>query len=607
MLTVRTALTWCVVTATLVTACGGDSATVNTPIVTLTVPGAPSGVVATPGNLTANIAFTAPASNGGSVILSYTATCVAAGVSKTGINTGSPITVTGLTNETTYTCTVSARNATGAGSESSAVTVKPSAGGTSTLFSVASATVANGGALPAAYTCDGAASTLALQWSNAPMGTREFAVLMTTLPGDGTTKWNWVLYGIPATTATLAKDSYGVGTLGVGSDGPALAYNPPCSQGPGSKVYTFTVYALSATPTLPAVATQVTGASLTSAMAAITLASAQLNVTYARAAYASAANCTFVRTSMAIATTGVTAVSCDSAYAYVNTDGLAAHAMMNGIIATNLQVPIGQNFFGDNAWKIPLNPAIAASTTAVNDGPIGVAVNGVPIFNPCKQGGCQNGDTKVLGELDTCNGHAGRADDYHYHAAPTCLMSTRAANYWDTHPIGWALDGFAIFGYNNPDGAVATRDAICGGNSGTVAGGPAGYSYHLTDVSPYVLSCLRGTPSPDLAGQGAKFKPLRQPPVTPFANSAMTLSIDATDGYQVLRFTSARSFTTTETGADSYVNAPGTYRIRYKPVTGSPLTLLLALSQNAGKTACWNFQFVSDAGATTQPTTSYCR
>ena len=87
----------------------------------------------------------------------------------------------------------------------------------------------------------------------------------------------------------------------------------------------------------------------------------------------------------------------------------------------------------------------------------------------------------------------------------------------------------------------------------------------------------------------------------------MTLSIDATDGYQVLRFTSARSFTTTETGADSYVNAPGTYRIRYKPVTGSPLTLLLALSQNAGKTACWNFQFVSDAGATTQPTTSYCR
>ena len=422
-------------------ACGSDNATVNTPIVTLTVPGAPSGVVATPGNLTANITFAAPASNGGSAILSYTATCTTAGIAKIGIGSSGPITVTGLANETTYTCTVSASNAKGVGSESSAVTVKPSVGGTSTLFTVASTTVVNGGALPAAYACDGRASTLALQWANAPTGTREFAVLMTTLPGDGTTKWNWVLYGIPATRTTLTKDSYGVGTLGVGSDGPALAYNPPCSQGPGSKVYTFTVYALSATPTLPAVATQVTGASLTSAIASITLATASLNVTYARAAYASAANCSFVRSSMTIATIGVTAVSCDSAYAYVNTDGLAAHAMMNGITATNMQVPNGQNFFGDNAWKIPLNPAIAATTTAVNDGPIGMAVNGVPIFNPCKQGGCQNGDTKVLGELDNCNGHAGRADDYHYHAAPTCLMSTRAANYWDTHPIGRRLRG----------------------------------------------------------------------------------------------------------------------------------------------------------------------
>ena len=608
VLTVRVALIVSCAAATALTACSsGDSTPVTTPAVTLTVPGAPSGVVATPGNLSANITFAVPTSNGGSTILAYTATCTANGVAKTGINTSSPITVTGLTNETTYTCMVTANNAQGTGAASSVVTVKPSAGGTSTLFTVASTAVANGGALPAAYTCDGAASTLALQWANAPAGTTEFAILMTTLPGDGTTKWNWVLYGIPATTTRLVKDSYGVGTVGIGSDGPALAYNPPCSQGPGSKVYTFTVYALSASPTLLSAATQVTGATLTSAIASITLASASLNVTYARVTYATAANCNLVRSSMAIATIGVTAVSCDSAYAYVNTDGLAAHAMMAGITATNLQVPIGQSFFGDNAWKIPLNPAIAASTTAVTDGPVGVAINGVPIFNPCKQGGCQNGDTKVLGELDNCNGHAGRADDYHYHAAPTCLMSTRAGNYWDTHPVGWALDGFAIFGYNNPDGTVATRDAVCGGNSGPVAGGPLGYSYHVTDASPYVLACLRGAPSPDLAGQGGKYRPLRQPPVTPFANSAMTLTTDATDGYQVLQFTSARNFTTTETGADSYVNTPGTYKIRYKPVTGSALTALLALSQNANKTACWNFQFVSSAGATTQPTVSYCR
>lgn len=317
------------------------------------------------------------------------------------------------------------------------------------------------------------------------------------------------------------------------------------------------------------------------------------------------ANCKSVNDSLSASTTGVATSTCDASYAYIASNGLATHAMMNGITATNLQVPVAQNFFGANAWKIPLSPALASATTSAVDGPIGVAINGVPIFNPCKQGGCQNGDTKVLGELDVCNGHAGRADDYHYHAAPICLMAGQAPSYWNTHPLGWALDGFAIFGYNNADGTVASRDGVCGGNTSAVTNGPAGYSYHVTDASPYVLSCFRGTPSPDLAGQGAKFSPLRRPPVTPFPNSAMTLTTDVADGYQVLQFSSAQAFTTTATGTDSYANSPGSYRIRYKPVAGTDLTVLLA--SNPGKTACWSFQFTSGTGATTQPSTSYCR
>jgi phosphatidylethanolamine-binding protein (PEBP) family uncharacterized protein len=149
-------------------------------------------------------------------------------------------------------------------------------------MTLTSPTVAQNGSLPAEYTCDGAGSTLALSWSNAPSGTREFALMMTTLPGDGTTKWNWVVYGIPATASGLATNSAGVGKTGVGSDGPTAAYQPPCSQGPGAKVYTFTIYALSAAPLLPAQPTQVTGSVLTNAIAAITLARGSLSVTYAR-------------------------------------------------------------------------------------------------------------------------------------------------------------------------------------------------------------------------------------------------------------------------------------------------------------------------------------
>jgi phosphatidylethanolamine-binding protein (PEBP) family uncharacterized protein len=484
------------------------------------------------------------------------------------------------------------------------VTPPPTPTGTFTLTSAS----AVGTTLPSDYTCDGTASTPALTWSNAPAGTSEFAVLMTTLPGDGSTKYNWVLHSIPVGQTGLAKDSYGVGTLGVGSDGPIVAYQAPCSQGLGEKTYTFTVYALSASPNLSAT-TAATGASLTSAMAGITVGSASLSLTYNRTASAGGlgTNCGYVTASMKASTTGAASVGCDASYAYVSSNGLATHAMMNGITASNLQVPLAQNFFGGNGWKIPLSPAFAATTTAAVDGPIGVAINGVPIFNPCKQGGCQNGDTKVLGELDVCNGHAGRADDYHYHAAPTCLMAGKPASYWDTHPLGWALDGYAIYGYNNADGSVATRDATCGGNTSAVSNGPAGYSYHVTDASPYVLSCFKGTPSPDLAGQGAKYFPLRKPPVTPFPVNNMTQTLDATDGYQVLQFSSTQAFTSTETGTDSYANTAGTYRIRFKLVTGNALTALLALSANSGKTACWSFQFTNSGAVTTQPAVSYCR
>lgn len=139
-----------------------------------------------------------------------------------------------------------------------------------------------GGAMSADYTCDGVGSSPALSWSNAPEGTKGFVLMMTTLPGDGTTKWNWVMYGIPATVSALAKNSSGVGITGTGSHGTTMMYDPPCSVGPGDKVYTFTLYALSATPALPTSAEDVTGEILTSAISSITLGSTALNLSYAR-------------------------------------------------------------------------------------------------------------------------------------------------------------------------------------------------------------------------------------------------------------------------------------------------------------------------------------
>jgi LPXTG-motif cell wall-anchored protein len=86
----------------------------------VSVPGAPSGVSAEPGDGQASVSFTAPADNGGLPITSYTVTASPGGATAT--CPGSPCTVTGLTGGTSYTFTVHATNAIGDSPESAAST-----------------------------------------------------------------------------------------------------------------------------------------------------------------------------------------------------------------------------------------------------------------------------------------------------------------------------------------------------------------------------------------------------------------------------------------------------------------------------------------------------
>ena len=76
-------------------------------------------------------------------------------------------------------------------------------------------------------------------------------------------------------------------------------------------------------------------------------------------------------------------------------------------------------------------------------------MNGVPIFNALNNRG---DDAYLYGELDEFGGHAGRADDYHYHTAPLHLSELVGID----KPIAYALDGFPIYGLTEPDGTAVT-------------------------------------------------------------------------------------------------------------------------------------------------------
>jgi hypothetical protein len=100
-------------------AAGADGEVVLT-FAPATAPGAPTGVTATPGNAQATVTFAAP-STGGSPITGYTVTSSpAGGVDTNAGTTALTHTVTGLTNNTLYSFTVTATNVVGTGSPSSA-------------------------------------------------------------------------------------------------------------------------------------------------------------------------------------------------------------------------------------------------------------------------------------------------------------------------------------------------------------------------------------------------------------------------------------------------------------------------------------------------------
>lgn len=176
----------------------------------------------------------------------------------------------------------------------------------------------------------------------------------------------------------------------------------------------------------------------------------------------------------------VAKVRWDRDFLSVESNGMPDHEMMVGITAWQQQVPLPQNYTGENAWRIPLNPVPAKNPMSAKDnffrGAIALAVNGIPIFNPIKNDG--RTDTLLAGELDEFGGHCGRADDYHYHIPPTHLEKLVGKG----KPLAWALDGYPILGFQQEDDPdFAALDKWNGHKDQD-----GNYHYHSTKTYPYL-------------------------------------------------------------------------------------------------------------------------
>lgn len=168
----------------------------------------------------------------------------------------------------------------------------------------------------------------------------------------------------------------------------------------------------------------------------------------------------------------------------IESNGMPSHNMMVGIKSWQQQFPLPQPYQGSNAWQLPAAPLMAktplSARTALYRGAIAIAVNGVPIFNALNNRG---DDAYLVGELDEWGGHCGRADDYHYHIAPLHLQKGNG-----NAPIAYALDGYPIYGAQEPDGSAMRPLDEWNGH----ADNAGGYHYHGTSSYPYINGGLVG-------------------------------------------------------------------------------------------------------------------
>lgn len=167
-------------------------------------------------------------------------------------------------------------------------------------------------------------------------------------------------------------------------------------------------------------------------------------------------------------------------------------------------------------YELSQAPQIAAAPSCVGMGPIGVMLSGVAIFNALD---AEGRDAAAHEIQDKCDGHPQQEGQYHYHNLSRCLEERSAQKHSEL--IGYALDGFGIFGRYGENGKALTNTDLdeCHGHSHEILWDGKMinmYHYHSTLEYPYTIGCFKGAPIQSREMRRPPPNGRRPPPPRPF-------------------------------------------------------------------------------------------
>ena len=159
-------------------------------------------------------------------------------------------------------------------------------------------------------------------------------------------------------------------------------------------------------------------------------------------------------------------------------------------------------------FTIPTTPKYSSKVTSTSLGSIGVMISGAVLYNPFEGDGktvamannftVTNSSGITASFVDKCAGHpTPDIGAYHYHGLPNCVTAKVDKVSKPSHIIGFALDGFPIYGDRDNKGKQVTAKNLdqCNGVKSATPEFPKGiYHYVLLSTADArsSIACFHG-------------------------------------------------------------------------------------------------------------------